>query len=116
MATAVFYQEGHYVDYTPSSAVSAGDVIVQSTLVGVATADIAANVQDAIRIDGVWKFPKSSGTSTAIDAGDKVYWDATNEVMTETAAGNTGAGICVEDAGDDDTTVKVLLTPNAFAS
>lgn len=113
MATATFYQEGHYVDYTPSSDVSAGDVVVQSTLVGVATADIDADVLDAIRVDGVWKFPKSSGTSTSIDAGDKVYWDADNEVMTETSAGNTAAGVCIEDASDDDTTIKVLLCPLA---
>lgn len=115
MATATFYHEGHYIDYTPSGDVDAGDVIVQSTLVGVATEDIDSGVLGAIRIDGVWKFPKSSGTSSAIDAGDKVYWDATNEVMTETADSNTLAGICVEDAGDSDTTIKVLLTPNAAA-
>ena len=44
MATATFRHEGASIDYTPGSAISAGDVIVQGELVGVAKLDIAANV------------------------------------------------------------------------
>lgn len=109
MATATFLHEGNYVDYTPTEAVSAGDVVVQSTLVGIATADIAASALGALATQGVFSLPKLTATGSAIDAGDKVYWDETYEVVTETSEGNTYLGKLVEDAADADATAKVKL-------
>lgn len=117
--TVEFHQEGDFVDYTPSSAdVSAGDVVVQSNLVGVATADIDYDTSQkgSLRIRGIVKGPKTSGTSTSIDAGDLVYWDATNSVFTETAESNTAAGVAAETAADSATTIKVFLMPGVHAT
>jgi len=97
------------VDYTPSSAVSAGDVVVQNELVGVANKDISANRKGALSVDGVFYFPKDSGSSSAIEAGKKVYWDENNEVATETSSGNTYLGKVEVAATDDDEEVAVLM-------
>ncbi len=72
-----FIQKGDVIDYTPSSAVESGDVVVIGSLVGVATTDIAASAEGAVAIEGVWEIPRShrspslsarpcTGTPTAI--------------------------------------------------
>jgi len=73
MATGQFIHDGKAIDHTPSSAVSAGDVVVQGDLIGVAKLDIAANVLGALAVDGVFDLPKATGGGTAITAGAKVY-------------------------------------------
>jgi predicted RecA/RadA family phage recombinase len=110
MATATFVQEGSAVDYTPSAAVAAGDVVVQGDLVGVAPRPIAANTLGSLAVAGVFEFPKAAGAGTAIAAGKKVYWDATNHVATETAQGNTLMGKTVAATVDADTAVRVRLS------
>lgn len=109
--TATYRNEGVRMDYTPGAAVSAGDVVVVGDLVGVATRDIAANALGALNINEVFRFPKTAGTGEAIAQGKIVYWDATNEVMTETSTSNQKAGITVAAAAADDETVDVLLCP-----
>ena len=110
MATAQFVHDGRSIDYTPASAVTAGDVVVQGDLVGIAKLDIAASALGALAVTGVFDVPKTAGQGTAIAAGKKVYWDATNKVATETAQGNTYLGKTVAAAADADTTVRVRLS------
>jgi predicted RecA/RadA family phage recombinase len=105
---ADFIQQGDMIDYTPGSAVTAGDVIVVGDHIAVALADIAANVLGALRVTGVFSFPKTAGASEAIADGKIVYWTGT--VMTETATANTLAGKTVGATVDGDTSVKVRLT------
>ena len=75
MATANFVHDGKSIDYTPGADVTAGDVVVQNDLVGVAKLDIAANVLGALAVTGVFDLPKAAGVGEAIAAGTKVYWD-----------------------------------------
>lgn len=97
-----------YADYTPGSNVSAGDVVVQGDMTCVATQDITANELGALAINGgVWKCPKSTGSGTALSAGTKVYWDATNEVVTSTAGANKVFGYAETAAGTSASTVDV---------
>jgi len=109
MALVKFVQEGDAIDYTPGVAVAAGDVVVQNDLVGVAKQPIAANALGALAVTGVFDFPKDTGSASAIAAGKKVYWDADDEVATETAEGNTYLGKTVKAAAADDETVRVRL-------
>jgi predicted RecA/RadA family phage recombinase len=109
MATAQFIHDGDSIDYTPVAAVSAGDVVVQGELVCVAKLDIAAGTLGALATKGVFDVPKDTGSGTAFAAGVKVYWDATNEVATETVGSNKYMGKVVEAASDDDETVRVRL-------
>jgi predicted RecA/RadA family phage recombinase len=71
---ATAYAEGCSIDYTPGSAVTAGDVVVQNGLVGIATVDIAASALGSLAVEGLFKVPK---TTAAWTAGLPVYWNAT---------------------------------------
>lgn len=104
-----FVHDGRSVDYTPSSAKTAGDVVVQGDLVGVVKRDIAANALGALAVEGVFDFPKAVGGSTAIAAGAFVYYDVAEDVAKtddETGA-NKLIGKVVAAAADADTTVRV---------
>lgn len=111
---SMYQNYGHLVDYTPSADVAVGTVVVQGQLVGVAVAPLPAGRKNSIAVKGVFDFPKATGTGTAITAGAKVYWDATNKVVT-TAAGTGGVNVYVGKvvlaAADGDALVRAILAP-----
>lgn len=111
MATARFIHDGNSIDHTPGSGVTAGDVVVQGDLIGIAKLDITAGTLGALAVTGVFDVPKATGTNTAITAGSKVYWDAGNSVATtdDAAGANKYLGKTITAAGDDDATVRVRL-------
>lgn len=106
------------VDYTPSSDVVAGGVVVQGELVGVLASDLAANEKGALVIMGEVEFPKGTGAGTDYSAGNIVYWDATGVVITNSSA--TGAnkivGVVIADTTTTDDTVRVWMSPPDQAS
>ena len=109
--TAEFIHDGKSIDYTPSAAVSAGDVVVQGDLIGIAKIDIPANTLGALAVQGVFDVPKTAGEGEAITAGAKVYWDVADGVAKtddETGA-NKYLGKTVVAAADDDATTRVRL-------
>jgi predicted RecA/RadA family phage recombinase len=110
MPTAVFVSEGNTIDYTPTSNVAAGDVVVQGELVGIAKTPIAANTPGSLTVKGVFDLPKATGAGSAIAVGIQAYWDTTNKVVTATATGNKFLGKTVRAAADADTTVRVRLS------
>jgi predicted RecA/RadA family phage recombinase len=103
---ASYLQGDCLLDYTPSAAVAAGDVVLLGDLLTVAPVAIAANKLGAVAIDGVFELPKASG---AISQGVIVYWDATNLNITTTAGSNKRAGKAAYAQASGDATVKVLL-------
>ena len=109
--TAKFIQRGDAIDYTPGADVSAGDVVVQDDLVGVAKLDIKANALGALHVAGVFDFPKESGASTAIAAGARVYWDVADGVAKadDESGANKEIGKTVKAAADADALVRVRL-------
>jgi predicted RecA/RadA family phage recombinase len=108
MGLAQTYQcDPDHIDYTPSSAVGVGDVVVVGDIFCIADRPIPANVKGALAVEGAFILPKASGS--AISAGATVYWDATNSVITTTASSNKRAGVCIEAAASADTTVKVAI-------
>lgn len=112
MPTATFIQHGDAIDHTPGSALSAGDVVVQGELVGVAKQDIPASTLGSLSVTGVFDFPKATGGSTAIGAGLDVYWDEGNtEATTDSAAGvNKKIGRSILAAADADTHVRIRMS------
>ena len=85
MSAFLFHGSPTMVDHTPTSAVAAGDVVTVGDEIRIAHRDIAANELGALALghgNGVYRVPKATGASSAIAAGKKVYWDATNEVVT----------------------------------
>jgi len=112
-----FRQEGTKIDHTPASAVSAGDVVVQTSLVGVASVDIAASAQGTLQVAGVVEIVKVTGT---IAAGVAVYWDADGDPLggtsgtgccTATSTSNTFIGFVVSAAADAAQFAVVYMVP-----
>lgn len=103
---ASYVQGDCLIDYTPSSAVAAGDVVVLNDLVTVAPRPIAANSLGAVAIEGVFSMPKATG---AIGQGAIVYWDATAGNVTTTASGNKRAGKAAAAAASGDASVMVII-------
>lgn len=110
MATATLKKDGRFIDYTPGSAVAAGDIVELGTdaaaIIGVAPNAIAAGELGALDTEGLYLFPKDTSTAHAI--GALLYWDGTSEV-TETATDNPIVGRVVAAAGSSDPTVLVKL-------
>ena len=111
-----FVAEGNRViDYTPSSNVTGGDVVVLTNTLGIAKLDIPAGKLGALAIGGLFEFPKAN-VEIADDAA--VYWDADGNPVSGTAgtgavnttsAGNTFAGYAVGGAAATDATVRVRV-------
>jgi len=97
-------------DYTPGSAVTAGDVVVVSQIPCVAHSDIAASELGALAVGG--GIYTTTGDA-AIDAGDKVYWDDSEDKVTETASGNPHFGFVApgSSCSGDGGTVDVIHNP-----
>ena len=115
MAQATFVHTGNAIDYTPGSAVGAGDVIVLGNTIAISKLDITANVLGALATRGVFDGVKATG---AINLGDAVYWDADGDpvggvagsgAFTTTAAGNIYAGRAVAAALEAAETVRFEL-------
>lgn len=104
---AQFIHHGFTIDYTPSSNVAAGDVIVQGDLVGVALLDIPANKKGALAVEGVFDFAKASGS--AIAAGTVCYWNTTSKVAQSTAGSYKKIGKSIQSASSADTLVRIKL-------
>ena len=107
-----FVQEGKAIDYTPSSAVAAGDVVVQGDLVGVTRTPIPAGTPGSLAVSGVFDFPKATSAGSAITVRAKVFWDtADKQAKTDDEAGaNKYLGKTAKAAADADTTVQVRLS------
>jgi len=102
---ADYVQKGDVLDYTPSTAVAAGAVVVVGALVGVAPRPIAANALGSLAVEGVFSMPVATGATGA--QGSAINWYATSGV----AHASTGvtAGKLAKARLVGDTTVDVIL-------
>jgi predicted RecA/RadA family phage recombinase len=106
---ATFRQEGCAIDYTPTTAKTAGDVVVQNGLLGVVKTDIAANALGSLTIEGVFRFTKATSAGNAMAVGQMVYYDTVNDRVTTDPALGLAAGKVVAAAALSDTTVDVTI-------
>lgn len=99
------------IDYTPASAVAAGDVVQIGTVPYVATQAIAASTLGSLACGGVFDVPKTTDVFTA---GDAVYWNPTGNPVTgdagtgaaDNATGNY-AGMAIANAANTASYVRV---------
>ena len=103
---ARFVQKGESIDYRPDTPVAAGDVVVQDNLVGIARLDIPAGTLGSLAVVGVFDITKDS---SAVAAGNAVYWDAEAKKATTAKTGNQYLGKAILDADASGETVRVLL-------
>lgn len=112
MAQQAQFRHGNplMVDHTPGSAVTAGDVIVTADTPRIAHLDIAANALGALAAcGGVYQCTGDA----AIAADKKVYWDDTNNKVTETSTSNKAFGYTVTACSADGSTCDVIHNPAA---
>jgi len=115
MAKANFVQEGVSIDYTPSSAVSAGDIVSLGDLVGIAKLDIAASAVGALAIEGVFDVLKLGSSGPVFAIGDPVFFDYVNGLAVKTGFdGCVFLGTAVAAAATGDTTVRTELRPHGL--
>lgn len=105
MSVADKVQHGDVLDYTPTSAVAAGDVVVIGALVGVAPRPIAANALGSLAVEGVYSLPCATGATGAM--GSAINWYATSGVAHATTG--TAAGKLAKARVAADTSVHVIL-------
>lgn len=113
---ALLYQDsGHTIDYTPGSAVAAGQVVLIGSVPMVAPSAIAASALGKLQGDGLWRVPKATG---AIAVGNDVYWsptgtpvtgDASSGAASLTATGGYYMGRAALAAASGDSYVNVML-------
>jgi len=99
--------EGKYINHTPGSAVTAGDVLVIENLVAVADVDIAASALGAVAIDGNYEVACLS--TDVVAQGVVLYWDAGNTRATLTASTHKMIGWASKASGNGVATVEVVL-------
>jgi len=102
---ATYIQRGESLDCIPSEDVAAGDVVIRKALVGIAKLDIEASKPGALAVTGVYDVAKGDA---AFEAGDKVYWNATDKIATATAT-DVYLGKATAAAIAADATVRILL-------
>jgi predicted RecA/RadA family phage recombinase len=111
---ALLLQDEGAIDYTPSSAVTGGDVVVLNGIVGVVPVDLAANELGALQTRGHYKLPKITG---AMVRGLPVHWNPTGDPDSGTAGSGaanqagvgTYAGMCIATAASGDDYVSTDL-------
>ena len=100
------------VDYTPSSAVAIGEVVVVGVVPYVAHAAIAANELGALAAHGgVYECVSDGSLDTG---GALAYWDASEGEIVASATGNTHFGYTVPNSAAvaDQGLVRVFHSPN----
>ena len=107
MPKARFIHDGDAIDHTPATDISAGDVVIQNDLVGIAKLDIPAGALGALAVKGVFDVAKAAGT--AINAGVNIYWHTATQIANTTSSGGKLMGKSIHAAAESDTTVRVRL-------
>ena len=95
---ARYVQKGDAIDYRPTEAVAAGDVVIIADLIGIARLDIEAGTLGSLAVVGVFDVVKADG---AIPSGSTVYWDAGAKKATTVSGSNhyLGKAIATDNSG-----------------
>lgn len=110
-----FIQPGQVLDYVnnTAAAIMSGDVVVAGAILGIALKDIPVGATESVRIEGVFKVPKSVGS--AIAQGQAVTYDLSAKAFVPgtaaPAAGDvSGSAVAFNAAASADTFVNVKFT------
>jgi predicted RecA/RadA family phage recombinase len=107
---ASLYADGDKLDYTPTTGVAAGEMVVLGSLVTVADRPIAANELGAVVTNGIVTGPVFTTGVTGAQ-GAAIKWYATSGVFD--ASTGTNAGYLARARLATDRQVAVLLWPGS---
>jgi predicted RecA/RadA family phage recombinase len=105
-----FVRKPGYVIYTAASDLTAGDVVDIGDQYGIAVTDISTGDAGVVKLDGIWDLTLQ--TNETITVGDKLYWDSSNEVVTETATADKYIGTAMEAKTTTSATTKLQVWLN----
>lgn len=101
------------IDYTPSGAVAAGEIVVIANACYVASRAIAAGALGSLYTTGVYKSTYADDGGTITD-GAKVYFNNTANEITDATSGTVLIGRSVGGASSTSGTITYrLLSPGA---
>ncbi|WP_424138171.1 DUF2190 family protein [Roseomonas chloroacetimidivorans] len=101
-----FVQVGEQLRFTADVDRASGEAFVLGAYFLVSTTAVKTGEDGVGRRVGVVRLPKATGAVTQFQ---KVYWDATNKVVSTTATGNRLIGAATKAQASADTTVEVCL-------
>jgi predicted RecA/RadA family phage recombinase len=106
--TTAYVQDGKILTLAPGAAVSAGvGYLFGASIFGVAIENVAISTNGAFIVEGVVTIGKTS--ALAIDVGDRLFWDATNNVVNKTSTAQQQVGVAVAAAANPSATVKMKI-------
>lgn len=114
---AEYHNEDVGYDFIADATYASGEVIqCPDGRCGVIAGLRGAVSGDAVKAETCGLFRLLKAAATVFTAGDVVYWNNSTNLAVAAATGSFVAGICVEDAGNGPTRVKVLLNgcPNSI--
>lgn len=108
MSDTVFVQEGDVLDHVAAADLKAGELMFLGALCGQVVTDVASGELGGLRVRGVIRMTKETGTDLYSD-GDPVLWNATNKTADPAGADGT-VGVAVNGGSTaSDTYVYVRL-------
>jgi predicted RecA/RadA family phage recombinase len=103
-----YIQEGETMNYTAGAAITAGQMVLVTGVVGIAVSDCASGAVGVMATMGVFEVAKEGTDAPA--QGQIMYYNATNGTATVTASSNKVIGYAWAAAASGDSTVQVRLS------
>ena len=98
------------INHTPAADVAEGEVVVQGTMVGLATRAIASGEVGALVVGNcVIELPKDVASGGTLTAGQQLYWDTSNSEVTNIASSHNKIGKAEAAVAQATTTVLVVF-------
>ena len=102
---ARYIQRGESIDFLPDRDISAGEIVIQNGLVGVAKIPVKKGTPGSLALSGVFDVTKT--VRCAFSVGAAVYWDA--ERKSAVTSGDLLLGLVAENSKLNDSYVRVIL-------
>lgn len=97
----------------PVGGLSSGDVHIVGAKATIVVSGGIEGAIVAVQTEGEFELAKAN---EAITIGKRLFWDATNKVLTATASGNTYIGYASKAAAAGDATTTVIMVDNTGGS
>ena len=102
---ARYIQRGESIDFLPDRDISAGEIVIQSGLVGVAKIPVGKGTPGSLALSGVFDVTKT--VRCAFSVGAAVYWDTVRQ--SAVTSGELLLGLAAESSKLNDSHVRVIL-------
>ena len=102
---ARYIQRGESIDFLPDRDISAGEIVIQNGLVGVAKIPVGKGTPGSLALSGVFDVTKT--VRCAFSVGAAVYWDTVRQ--SAVTSGELLLGLAAESSKLNDSHVRVIL-------